>query len=304
MPSSFASIGNAVPPDALGSDLQPDKDAIIIPLTSIEISADAPRKDFDQEQIQELMHDIKNKGVLEPILVKKGTNLIGKPSKFLLISGHRRLRAAIGLGLETIPARLAKCNSDEDKLAIQLSENIQRKDLHPIEIALLLKSFLELGYKEKEIADKISKSISWVSKYKKISKMPKQIIEDSFSFKATLSDLLTLESHFPKHSDLITAWEIYKKEGLKSALKGSFEQENDIEEKPIQNEIAPNSKWENISGITREFLIVTKNQNVLNCRMQVSESKTNDVRVIMPKNYTVEEIKEIFEKIIQSINTK
>jgi ParB/RepB/Spo0J family partition protein len=303
MPSSFASPGAATP-DTLGNSVQADKDAIIIPLASIEISADAPRKDFDLEQMQELTQDIKAKGVLEPILVKKGTTLIGKPPKFLLISGHRRLRAAISLNLDTIPARFVRCHTDEDKLAIQLSENIQRKDLHPIEIALLLRSFLELGYKEKEIAEKISKSPSWVSKYKKISKMPIQIIEDSFSFKASLSDLLILESHFPKHSDLILAWDIYKKEGLKSALKGLSANEEQEGDKLSQSETSPIAKWDSISGITREFLIVTKNQNVLNCRMQVSESQTNDVRVILPKQYSVEEIEEIFEKIIQSINTQ
>lgn len=300
--SPFPSSGT-VNTELFGNGVLPDPEAIVIPLLSIEILANAPRKDYDQEQLQELVKDIQSKGILEPILVQKKTSLIGKPQKFILISGHRRLRAASQLGLQTIPARITHCNSEEETLAIQLCENVQRKDLHPIEIALIIRTFFELGFKEKEISERISKSLSWVSKYKKISKMPKQMLEDPFALQSSLSDLLSLESHFQKHSDLLIAWEIYKKEGIKVVLRATLKKDFEDDDKSKLAGLPTISRFENGMGLTREFLIVTKNQNVINCRMQVSESKSNDVRVIMPKQYSVEEIKEIFDKIIQSINT-
>lgn len=291
-------------PDVKTSQIRADPDAFIIPIQSIEISVNAPRKDYDEDQMEELIKDIRQKGILEPILVQKAPSLSDRSQKFLLISGHRRLRAALKLGFLTIPARVTNCPTEEEKLATQLCENIQRKDLHPIEIALTLRFFFELGYKEKEIAERVSKSLAWVSKYKKISKMPKQILEDPMALRATLSDLLSLESHFPRHSELIKAWEIYQSEGLKNALKGSFEGFSDINAAAKLPEVSTSNNYEKIIGLTREFLIVTKNQNVLNCRMQISDSKTNDISVIMPRHYSVDEIQEIFDKIIQSINIK
>lgn len=301
MPSTQSS--EIIPPN-LSSNFQADPDALIIPIQSIEISTNAPRKDYDKDQLEELSKDIKQKGILEPLLVIKTPSLSKSSQKFLLISGHRRLKAALNIGLSSVPVRLTNCNTEEEKLATQLCENIQRKDLHPIEIALILRFFLELGLKEKEIADRISKSLSWVSKYKKISKMPKQILEDPLALTATLSDLLSLESHFPRHSDLISAWSIYLSEGLKNALKGSDEYSSDSKGGETSAELSASNRSDNMIGLTREFLIVTKNQNVLNCRMQISESKTNDIRVILPQQYSVEEIQEIFDKIIQSIDHK
>ena len=138
-------------PNALNNNIIPDPEAFIIPIQSIEISTNAPRKDYDEEQMEELIKDIKQKGILEPILVQKSVSLTERSQKFLLISGHRRLRAALNLGLLTIPARIKPNYNAEEKLAIQLCENIQRKDLHPIEIAIILRYFFELGFKEKDI---------------------------------------------------------------------------------------------------------------------------------------------------------
>lgn len=286
----------------LNKNFQPDPEAFLLPLQSIEISANAPRKDYDEEQIEELIKDIKQKGILEPILVQKSRSFSDKSQKFLLISGHRRLRAASKIGLQTIPARIKPNYSDEEKLAVQLCENIQRKDLHPVEIALILRYFFELGLKEKEISEKVSKSLAWVSKYKKISKMPKQILEDPLALNATLSDLLSLESHFPKHTDLIKAWSVYQVEGLKSALQSVFDEDKELGKMQKVPDAPP--RLDKMVGLTREFLIVTKNQNVLNCRMQIAESESNDISVVLPRQYSVEEIQEIFDKIIQSINLK
>ena len=301
--SSYQSPGTLLP-DVSGIRSQSDPDAFIIPLHSIEVVANAPRKDFDLEQMEELIHDIKQKGILEPVLVQKAPSFSEKSQKFILISGHRRLRAAIKLGMLTVPARVTPIYSEEEKLATQLCENIQRKDLHPVEIALILRFFFELGFKEKDISERISKSLSWVSKYKKICKMPKQILDDNFALHASLSELLSLESAFPRHSELLIAWGIFKSEGLKNALKGSFNDGAVTSPEAKLPDLNPTTRYEKIIGLTREFLIVTKNQNVINCKMQVSESNENDVRVIMPKQYSVDEIQEIFDKIIQSINTK
>jgi ParB family chromosome partitioning protein len=115
-------------PEAKGNSFKPDTDAYIIPLQSIEISANSPRKDYDEDQMEELIRDVKQKGILEPILVQKAPSFSDRSQKFILISGHRRLRAALKLGLLTIPARVTNFHTEEEKLATQLCENIQRKD--------------------------------------------------------------------------------------------------------------------------------------------------------------------------------
>ena len=302
MPST--QTNDALLSSVLNKNFQPDPEAFLLPLQSIEISANAPRKDYDEEQIEELIKDIKQKGILEPILVQKSRTYSDNSQKFLLISGHRRLRAASKIGLQTIPARIKPSYSEDEKLAVQLCENIQRKDLHPVEIALILRYFFERGIKEKEISERVSKSLAWVSKYKKISKMPKQILEDPLALNATLSDLLSLESHFPKHADLIKAWNFYQLEGLKNALRSVFDDEHENDKTQHSRDVTAANRMEKMVGLTREFLIVTKNQNVLNCRMQITESDSNDVSVVLPRQYSVEEIQEIFDKIIQSINLK
>ena len=108
-----------------------------IELSSIEVNPYQPRTYFNEEDLRELASSIRELGVIQPITVRK---LVG--NKFQLVSGERRFRASKLIGLLTIPAYIRLAN-DQEMLEMALVENIQRKDLDPIEVALSYQRLLE-----------------------------------------------------------------------------------------------------------------------------------------------------------------
>ena len=105
-----------------------------IPISRIESNPYQPRTHFDEESLKELATSIKEQGIIQPITVRLSDN-----NNFQLISGERRLKASITAGLENIPAYI-RTASDHAVLEMALVENIQRRDLNPIEISIGLRS--------------------------------------------------------------------------------------------------------------------------------------------------------------------
>ncbi len=106
-------------------------------INTIKPDENQPRKLFDEESLKELASSIKEKGVLEPILVRKDGN------GYVIISGERRWRASILAGKDTIPAIVINTENERDIKEIQIIENLQRKDITPIERARTIKEYLE-----------------------------------------------------------------------------------------------------------------------------------------------------------------
>src|SRR5437764_15340888 len=113
-----------------------------VPVTALTESATNPRKRFDENSLSELAASFKSQGVLAPLLVRELDE-----SKYEVIAGARRLRAAKIAELENVPVRIVKL-SDAQAIEAQCVENLQREDIHPLEEAFGLKSLLELvpGY--------------------------------------------------------------------------------------------------------------------------------------------------------------
>lgn len=132
-----------------------------VALDDIEPSPTNPRKTFDDASLQELADNIKAHGVITPILLR--LNIRPGAKTYELISGERRWRAARIAALESIPAVVRDDLSDADVLELQLIENLQREDLHPIEEAegygLMMR---EHGYTADTLAEKIGKSRSYI----------------------------------------------------------------------------------------------------------------------------------------------
>ena len=103
---------------------------IEIELNSIEMNPYQPRTYFDEEALRELANSIEQLGVIQPITVRKLPN-----NTFQLVSGERRFRASKLIGNKTVPAYIRLAN-DQEMLEMALVENIQRKNLDPIEVAL------------------------------------------------------------------------------------------------------------------------------------------------------------------------
>ena len=115
-----------------------------------------PRKNFDQEELKDLATSIKKYGIIQPLLLKK------KEDKYEIIAGERRFRAAGLAGLERVPA-IVKDISDDESSRIAIIENIQRKDLNPVEEAMSYRHLLDSqDLTQKELADEIGKSRQYI----------------------------------------------------------------------------------------------------------------------------------------------
>lgn len=129
-----------------------------------------PRKFFDEKALKELSASIKEKGVLQPIIVSRTGD-----GTFNLITGERRWRSAILAGLKKIPA-LIKNVASKDSLEIALIENIQREDLNPIETAEAFNRLIkEFDLTQEGLADKVGKERATVANYLRLLKLPDEV---------------------------------------------------------------------------------------------------------------------------------
>ena len=129
-----------------------------VPVNAIAPNPKQPRTHFDDEAIASLAASIREVGILQPIVVRRTGD-----SRFELIAGERRLRAAKAAGLATVPVVL-RDSDDADLLREALIENIHREDLNPIEQAEAFKALLgELGLKQEELADRVGVSRSHIA---------------------------------------------------------------------------------------------------------------------------------------------
>jgi ParB family chromosome partitioning protein len=138
-----------------------------IPLSDIQVNPKNPRKDFDEIALQELRHSIKLHDIIQPITVALLPN-----SKYQLIAGERRFRAAKLAGLADIPAYVRQGN-DQELLELALLENLQRVDLNEIEVALSYQRMMqELNYTQEKVSERMGKDRSTVANYIRLLDLP------------------------------------------------------------------------------------------------------------------------------------
>jgi len=129
-----------------------------------------PRKAFKDNSLKELATSIKEKGVLQPVIVSRAGD-----GTFRLVTGERRWRAASLAGLRKIPA-LIKNVASKDSLEIALIENIQREDLNPIETAEAFSRLItDFKLTQEELSDKVGKDRATVANYLRLLKLPEEI---------------------------------------------------------------------------------------------------------------------------------
>lgn len=141
-----------------------------IPLDQITVNPKQPRKDFEEQPLQELAASIKLHDVIQPVTVVKTG-----PSSYQLISGERRLRASKIAGLADIPAYIRTADS-QGILEMALLENLQREDLNAIEIALSYRQLMdECGLTQEQVSERMKKERSTVANYLRLLKLPPDI---------------------------------------------------------------------------------------------------------------------------------
>lgn len=145
------------------------ENVIHLPISQIRTNKYQPRIDFNQERLNELISSIKEKGVVQPVLVRR----VG--DGYELIAGERRLRAVKTLGMDKIPA-IVRNVADIDMLELSLIENIQREELNAIEEALSYQKFItEFHFTQEKIAQVLGKDRSTIANTIRLLGLPKKI---------------------------------------------------------------------------------------------------------------------------------
>jgi ParB family chromosome partitioning protein len=131
-----------------------------------------PRKNFDDESLQELSESIRQHGIVQPLVVRKSIR------GYEIVAGERRFRAAKLAGLERVPI-VVKEFTDEQMMEIALVENLQREDLNPMEVAHAYQKLMKhLSITQEELAERVGKSRPHVANFLRLLQLPPEIQDD------------------------------------------------------------------------------------------------------------------------------
>ena len=217
------------------------KEIETIPINKIEPNQSQPRKNFNEDSLQELADSIKQHGLIEPLIVQKG-----KKGFYQIIAGERRWRAAKIANLKEVPV-VIKDYTKQEVMEIALIENIQREDLNPIEEAEAYDSLIkEFHLKQDEIAEKVSKSRVAITNALRLLKLDERVrtmlVEDKLK-SGHARALLAIENNDLQYETAVQVFDqklsvretekLVKKILLPKAEKKEDEKNNDEQMKTI-----------------------------------------------------------------------
>ena len=154
------------------NDIKSSEDKILI--SSIIPNKNQPRKFFEKEALEELASSIKERGIIQPLILRRSED---QDNKYELIAGERRWQAAQSAGLHEVPAVIIDADNLKS-LELAIIENVQRKDLNPIEEAESYKNLIEnFNYDQDKVAQFIGKSRSHISNCLRLLSLPEKLIE-------------------------------------------------------------------------------------------------------------------------------
>lgn len=223
---------------------------IDLELNVIEVNPFQPRTHFNEESLQELASSIKELGVIQPITVRK---LEG--NKFQIVSGERRYRASKLIGNKTLPAYIRIAN-DQEMLEMALVENIQRKDLDPIEVALSYQRLIEeINLTQEQMSQRVGKKRSTITNYLRLLKLDPIIqtgMRDGFISMGHGRTLINIESQ----DDQLNIYEKILRQKLsvrQTEIIVKNLKEGIVSPKVNEKPQLPNFVTKNIKGISEYF---------------------------------------------------
>ena len=164
-------ISALIPPKELEAGEHSEK-IVFLKMDQVQPNPYQPRKEFDPQSLEELTQSIREKGIIQPVLVRR------RGDNFELIAGERRFRAAKSLGVNEIPA-IIKNVDDEESLEISLIENIQRQELNPIEEAHAYQYLIDkFGLTQESVSDVVGKARVSVTNTLRLLKLPMEIQDE------------------------------------------------------------------------------------------------------------------------------
>ena len=221
---------------SLIGDNEVTKNNNFVSISSIITNKFQPRKKFDQYSLEDLTKSIKERGVIQPLIVRKSQR---DEYKFELIAGERRLQAAQKAGLHEVPIVVIEAN-DLKSLELAIIENVQRNDLNPIEEANGYKRLIEeFSYDQEQVSKFIGKSRSHISNSLRLLNLPKDVlslIEEGKISQGHAKVLVGLEnSYFIARKIVDKNLSVRQAESLIKAIKNPKKNKNNIKDPNILN---------------------------------------------------------------------
>ena len=226
---------------SLIGDSEVKENRTLISISSIIRNKYQPRKVFEKESLEELTNSIKERGIIQPIIVRKSENII---DKFEIIAGERRWQAAQKAGLHKVPAVVIEADNLKS-LEFAIVENVERKDLNPIEEAEGYKRLIdEFSYDQEKVAKFIGKSRAHVSNCLRLLSLPQKIIEHISNEKISQGHAKILVG--VENAELLAEKIISKKLSVRQAealvrftktIKSTFKKNKDSNIKDIENQL-------------------------------------------------------------------
>lgn len=254
-------------------------------LSEIEPNRTQPRRNFDEDALQELADSIKQYGVIQPIVVQK------KGKRYEIIAGERRWRAARKAGLLEVPV-IIKEFAPEDIFAIALIENIQREDLNPIEEAKAYSRLIQEHHlKQDELAEKVAKNRVTITNSMRLLKLDErvqQMLIDNMLTGGHARALLAITDKDTQHTMALRVFdEKLSVRETESLVKRVLAQEEKKDEKPV--------KEQDDSVIYRD--IENRMKDILGTKVEIKKKAKNKGRIEI-EYYSMEEL----ERLIDLIN--
>ena len=262
---NFDTIENSIIEEAKTND-----QIVEIDLSELRANPYQPRKNFDEEELNELASSIKEHGVFQPIIVKKSIK------GYEIIAGERRFRASKLAGMQTIPA-IVKDFSDEEMMQIALLENLQRENLTSIEEAKAYKSIIEsMNITQDELAKKVGKSRSHVTNILGLLKLPASVQDMVLYNKLSMGHARVLS----KLDDPKTIEDLAQRvitEDLSVRKLESLVYDN--EEKEVKTKKSSNNEYKYMENFLKEKL--GTNVKINNNKISIKFSNVQDLNRIL-----------------------
>lgn len=262
---NFDTIENSIIEEAKTNDQIVEMD-----LSELRANPYQPRKNFDEEALNELASSIKEHGVFQPIIVKKSIK------GYEIIAGERRFRASKLAGMQTVPA-IVKDFSDEEMMQIALLENLQRENLTSIEEAKAYKSIIEsMNITQDELAKKVGKSRSHVTNILGLLKLPASVQDMVLYNKLSMGHARVLS----KLDDPKTIEDLAQRvitEDLSVRKLESLVYDN--EEKEVKTKKSSNNEYKYMENFLKEKL--GTNVKINNNKISIKFSNVQDLNRIL-----------------------
>ncbi|MCR5324544.1 MAG: ParB/RepB/Spo0J family partition protein [Lachnospiraceae bacterium] len=259
--------------------------SIMISINLIDPNRKQPRKNFDEEKLEELAESIREHGIIEPLVVKKVEN------RYQIIAGERRWRAARKAKLKEVPVVIGDY-SDREIIEVALIENIQREDLNPIEEAIAYKTLVEEhGLRHEEVAERVSKKRVTISNSIRLLKLDEHVQEMLIDGRLTSGHARCLLAIDNNEQQFELAEKIIAED---LSVRETEQMIRDLDNKEVKKKSTKKKEIKNAV----EYKEYEKNLiTILGAKVEVQQKGENKGKIVIPYN-SVEEFEKIYSMIM------